>query len=101
MDFIILHLGLDLTAIVFAVIILAIAGFIRGYSGFGFSAITATSLSLFLLPKEIIPIILFLKILASIHMLAKSWQQINCVIFNRNYSRSSNITGNHDILFPV
>ena len=66
---------MDLFTIGYAFVALLVAGFVRGYCGFGFSAITVTALSLFLLPKEIVPVILCLEILASIHMLPKAWKQ--------------------------
>lgn len=75
MDFILSVTDLDLETLAYAFVVLIVAGFVRGYSGFGFSAITVTALSIFLLPKEIVPIILCLEVLASVHMLPKAWRQ--------------------------
>ena len=77
MAFILDHSGLDFNHLIYAFLVLLVAGFVRGYSGFGFSALTVTGLSLFLLPKQIIPVVLCLEICASIHMLPKVWHKIN------------------------
>lgn len=53
----------------FATIVILIASIIRGLTGFGFSAILVTALSLVFLPKEIVVLALILEIVASIHML--------------------------------
>jgi uncharacterized membrane protein YfcA len=75
--FIFEYTGLGLSQLIYASIVLLVAGFVRGYSGFGFSALAVTGLSLFLLPKKIIPVILCLEVCASIHMLPKVWHKIN------------------------
>jgi len=53
------------------------AGVIRGYSGFGFSIIAVTGLSLVLPPAEIVPVILLLEIAASTWLLPRVWQDIH------------------------
>lgn len=75
MDFLVENTGLDLISLAYAFVVLIVAGFVRGYSGFGFSAITVTALSIFLLPIEIVPVVIFLEVLASLHMLPKAWNQ--------------------------
>ena len=45
--------------------IILLASFVRGFSGFGFSASSVSLLSFILPPKEIVPIILLLEIVAS------------------------------------
>ncbi len=75
MEIIINQTGLTLSVIGYAFIVLVIAGFVRGYSGFGFSALTVTALSIVLLPREIVPVVLCLEIFASIHILPKAWRQ--------------------------
>ena len=54
-----------------------IAAVIRGYSGFGFSALTVTSLSLILPPAEVVPTAFFLEIAASMFMLPMVWRSID------------------------
>ncbi len=50
-------------------LVILTAAVIRGYSGFGFSALTVAGLTLILPPTEVIPIAFLLEIGASIHML--------------------------------
>ena len=57
--------------------IIFLAAFVRGFSGFGFSATSITGLSFIFPPKEIIPVILILEIVASILMLPSIWKKIN------------------------
>mgnify|MGYP001271257159 CR=1 FL=1 len=45
------------------------AGFVRGFSGFGFSAVCVAGLSLFIAPSTVVPAVLALEIVASIDML--------------------------------
>ena len=47
--------GLRLGMLLYAFSAILIAAVIRGYSGFGFSALTVTSLSLILPPAEVVP----------------------------------------------
>ena len=54
-----------------------IAAVIRGYSGFGFSALTVTSLSLILPPAEVVPTAFLLEIAASMFMLPMVWRSID------------------------
>ena len=54
-----------------------IAAFVRGYSGFGFSALTVTSLSLILPPAEVVPTAFLLEIVASMLMLPMVWRSID------------------------
>ncbi len=59
------------TAIVF------LAAIVRGYSGFGFSLLAITALSLLYPPAEIIPSIFLLEIAASLHLLPSIWKDIH------------------------
>ena len=54
-----------------------IAAVVRGYSGFGFSALTVTSLSLILPPAEVVPTAFLLEIAASMFMLPMVWRSID------------------------
>ena len=60
-----------------AVIIIFLAAIVRGYSGFGFSLLAITALSLIYKPAEIIPSIFLLEIAASIHLLPGLWRDIH------------------------
>ncbi len=51
------------------------AAVVRGYSGFGFSLLTA--LSVFLEPREIIPSIFILEVAASAHLMSTVWREVH------------------------
>ena len=70
-------IGLNPLMILYAIICILVAALIRGYSGFGFSALTVTSLALILPPIEIIPLVFLLEIAASIHMLPMVWREVD------------------------
>jgi uncharacterized protein len=53
------------------------AGIVRGYSGFGFSMISVVSLSLFLPPARVVPVILLLEVMASAWLLPRVWRRIH------------------------
>src|SRR3954447_25873471 len=53
------------------------AAIVRGYSGFGFSLLAITSLSLMLPPTEIIPPIFMLEVAASFSLLPGIWKDIH------------------------
>jgi len=53
------------------------AAIVRGYSGFGFSLLAVTSLSLFLPPAEIVPSIFIMEVAASLHLLPGVWRDIH------------------------
>jgi hypothetical protein len=52
------------------------AAIVRGYSGFGFSLLAITSLSLLLPPAETVPSIFLMEIAASLHLLPGVWRDI-------------------------
>lgn len=52
-----------------AAIIVAAAGVVRGFAGFGFSALCVAGLSLFLPPQQVVPPIFVLEVLASLTLL--------------------------------
>jgi uncharacterized membrane protein YfcA len=68
---------MDIFIIAFSALAVLVAGIIRGYSGFGFSMIATTSLTLVLPPVEVIPVVLLLEILASASLLPRVWKQID------------------------
>ena len=52
------------------------AAVVRGYSGFGFSLLAITSLSLLLPPAETVPSIFIMEVAASLHLLPGVWREI-------------------------
>jgi uncharacterized membrane protein YfcA len=60
-----------------AIAIVFLAAFVRGYSGFGFSLLAITALSLLYTPATIIPSIFLLEIAASIHLLPGLWRDVH------------------------
>ena len=71
------YLGLDLSSLIVAVIAVLIAGFIRGYSGFGFAMVAVTSMSLVIPPARVVPIVLILEVMASISLVPQVWKDID------------------------
>lgn len=69
--------ALDPWRAAFAVACVFGAAIVRGYSGFGFSLLAVTSLSLVFRPAEIIPAIFLLEIVASFHLLPGLWRDID------------------------
>lgn len=61
----------------FAVLVVFLAAIVRGYSGFGFSLLTITALSLVYAPAEIVPSIFMLEIAASLHLLPSIWKDVH------------------------
>lgn len=58
-------------------LIIFLAAIVRGFSGFGFSLLTITALSLFYPPVEIIPSIFMLELAASANLLPSIWKDIH------------------------
>jgi len=65
--------------VVIAVALLCIfaAAVVRGYAGFGFALISITALSILLPPREIIPSIFVLELLASLRLLSSAWHDVH------------------------
>jgi len=53
------------------------AAIVRGYSGFGFSLLSITALSLVLPPATVVPSIFLLEVAASIRLLPEVWGQVH------------------------
>tara|TARA_Y100001970_G_C14237409_1_gene862701 strand:+ start:2485 stop:3246 length:762 start_codon:yes stop_codon:yes gene_type:complete len=70
-------IGLSPIISIYAILCIFVSAVIRGYSGFGFSALTVSSLSFVLPPIEIIPLVFLLEIAASINMLPMVWKEVN------------------------
>jgi uncharacterized membrane protein YfcA len=63
--------------LLYAVACIFAAAVVRGYSGFGFSLLAVTSLSLLLPPAEIVPSIFIMEVAASLHLLPGVWRDIH------------------------
>jgi len=63
--------------LVYAVACIFGAAVVRGYSGFGFSLLAITSLSIFLPPTQIVPSIFVMEVAASLHLLPGAWRDIH------------------------
>ena len=63
--------------IAYSVICIFLAAIVRGYSGFGFSLLAITALSLVLSPAEIVPSLFMLEVAASLHLLPGIWKDIH------------------------
>lgn len=53
------------------------AGIVRGFSGFGFSALCVAGLSLFLPPALMVPPVFMLEVLASLSLLRGAWKDVD------------------------
>jgi len=61
----------------FAIVIIFLAAIVRGFSGFGFSLLSITALSLIYAPAEIVPSIFMLELAASLNLLPSIWKDIH------------------------
>lgn len=68
---------MSLAVIAYGIVCIFLAAVVRGYSGFGFSLLTITSLSLVLPPAQVVPSIFMLEIAASLHLLPGIWKDIH------------------------
>ncbi len=68
---------MDAVTIAYGIACILGAAFVRGYSGFGFSLLAVTALSLRLPPAEIVPSIFLMEIAASVHMLPSIWREVH------------------------
>ncbi len=53
------------------------AGIVRGFAGFGFSALCVATLSLFLPPAQVVPPVFVLEVLASLSLLRGAWLHVD------------------------
>lgn len=53
------------------------AGVVRGFAGFGFSALTVAGMSLFFSPATVVPAVFVLEVLASLALLRSVWNEIH------------------------
>lgn len=59
--------------------VVLLAGVVRGFSGFGFSALSVAGLSLMVSPTKVVPTSLLLEIVASLSLLRQVWSQVDLV----------------------
>lgn len=64
-------------ALALSLIIVFLAAIVRGFSGFGFSLLAISALSLVYPPQEIFPPIFLMEIVASLHLLPSVWRHIH------------------------
>lgn len=69
--------GLTAWPLAFSLLVVFLAGAVRGYSGFGFSALCVASLALVLPPAQVVPVILMLEVAASVGMLPQVWRELD------------------------
>lgn len=67
----------DLLLIALASGFIFLAAIVRGYSGFGFSLLAITALSLIYAPAQVIPAIFLLEVAASLHLLPSIWKDVH------------------------
>ena len=53
------------------------AGIVRGFAGFGFSALCVAGLSLFMPPAVVVPPVFALEVLASLTLLRSAWKHVD------------------------
>ena len=68
---------MDAVTIAYGLACILAAAFVRGYSGFGFSLLAVTALSLRMAPAEIVPSIFLMEIAASLHLLPSIWREVH------------------------
>lgn len=69
--------GLEIATFAYGMACIFGAAVVRGYSGFGFSLLAITALSLVLDPVEIVPALFMIEIAVSIHLLPSIWRDIH------------------------
>ena len=67
---------MDILPLIYAVLVVLGSAIVRGYSGFGFSLLTISALSLVFPPVEVIASIFLLEIAASLHLLPGIWRDV-------------------------
>ncbi|OMH36573.1 sulfite exporter TauE/SafE family protein [Motiliproteus sp. MSK22-1] len=69
--------GLELSVLMLSAVALFAAAFVRGYSGFGFTAMAVVTLSIIIPPSTIVPVILLIEIVAGMSLLPSVWQRVD------------------------
>jgi uncharacterized membrane protein YfcA len=63
--------------LVYAMAVVLAAGVVRGFAGFGFSALTVAGMSLYFSPAQVVPVAFVLEVLASLSLLRSIWRDID------------------------
>jgi len=72
-----LYIDLQHWQLIAGIVFVFLASIVRGFTGFGFSALAVTTLSLITAPKEIVPVIFILEIIASLHLLPSTFGHVD------------------------
>src|SRR6185436_12394234 len=64
-------------ALAYAMLCVFGAAVVRGFSGFGFSLLAITALSLVVPPVVVVPSIFLLEVAASLHLLPSVWREVH------------------------
>jgi len=70
------YLPLSLLELTYALVIVFIAGVVRGLVGFGFSALCFFALAPVFSAQTIVPLLFIMEVIASLHLLPKVWRQV-------------------------
>jgi uncharacterized membrane protein YfcA len=68
---------------IYSMATVVVAGYVRGYGGFGFSMITVAALSLFYAPAQVVPVVLLLEVAASLFLLPGVWPSVAWPVLSR------------------
>lgn len=72
-----LYFGLTTTQGLLLGLIFFASGLVRGYAGFGLSAVAITAGSIFIEPVKLVPVLFFLEIIASTHMIRSVYRDVD------------------------
>ncbi len=67
----------DVATLAYGTLCVFLAAIVRGYSGFGFSLLAITAMSLVIAPRDIVPSIFMMEIAASLHLLPGVWREVH------------------------
>ncbi len=66
-----------LPVVVYGVLVAVFAGFVRGFAGFGLSALLVAGMSVWLSPQSIVPAAMMLEMVASLSLLRSVWAEVS------------------------
>ncbi len=69
--------GLEAGQALYATAAVLVAGTVRGFAGFGMSAILVLALSMILPPAQVVPMVMLMEVAASQRMLPGVWREVN------------------------
>jgi uncharacterized protein len=68
---------LENATLIYGMACVLVAALVRGYSGFGFSLLAITSLSLAMPPAEVVPPVFMMEVAASLSLLPSIWKEVH------------------------